>query len=131
MRHSALAGLMLLGAACSRGPPDPRDLRPPIDLVDRIEARLAGRGCIGALDRWERHFGHGMGGDQRLPDRGVERGRIVFAFRQAGIYGFRGERLIQSAREWDVGTDSRQMRFAFGEYDVPNDRVTVHGCGEN
>jgi len=130
MRCSALIGLMLLSPACTRET-DPRDLRPATELVDRIEARLAGRPCIGALDRWERHYGYGLGGDHRSPDQGVERDRITFAFVQAGIYGFRSRRLILSAREWRIGTDSRQMRFAFGEYDVPSGRLTVHGCGGN
>jgi hypothetical protein len=129
MHRLRLAALTLPIAACSCEA-DPRDLRPPVELVERIEAQLAGRPCFGALNRWERHYGYGMGGDHRSPDRGVERNRITFTFVQAGIYGFRPRRLIESARE-GLGIDERQMRFAFGEYDVPTRRLTVHGCGWN
>jgi hypothetical protein len=54
MREFALAGMLLLSSACS-GETDPRDLRPPVELVDRIERQFAANPCIGSLSGWERH----------------------------------------------------------------------------
>jgi hypothetical protein len=132
MHHFALVGMVLLGAACSREV-DPRDLRPSVELVDRIEAQLASRPCFAPLNQWERRFRYGMGGDYRSADRGIERDRITFSFAQAGIFEFRSRRLVLSANDEDQGpgTDSRDYKFAFGDYDIPSGRLTVHGCGSN
>src|SRR4051812_36881781 len=118
----------ILLAGCSD--PDARDARPGTLAIDRIERLLAGQPCIGALDRWERHYGYGLGGDYRSPDHGVERDRITWAYVQAGVYGFRPRRLVESAHE-GLGIDERQMRFAFGDYYVSSGRLVIHSCGWN
>jgi hypothetical protein len=99
---------------------------PPVELVDRIEAQLAGRPCIGALADWERYFSYGLGGDPSV-DGGVRRDRVFFTFNQAGIYEYRSRRIIGSP-QW---LDERQMRHAFGYYDVTSGRLTVSRCGLN
>lgn len=126
---AAAVTLSCLLAGCNDA--DPFNLRPSPILVERIEAQLSGRPCIGALERWERHYGYGMGGDYLSADKGVERDRVTFALVEAGVYGFQSRRLILSAREWRLGTDMRQMRFAFGDYDVSSERITIQHCGWN
>jgi hypothetical protein len=129
MRALASAAILLLGSACSREQ-DARTLKPPAELVDRIERQLPRFPCIGPLSRWERHYGYGSGGDDGQPNGGVERDRIVFTFVQAGIYGYRAKRLIDASME-GPGIDERQMRVAFGEYDVRSRRLVLIRCGWN
>jgi len=119
--------LSLLLASCNSRPAS--YAAPGTLAIDRIERQLAGRPCIGALDGWERHYSFGLGGDYRSSEQGLERNRIVFAYLQAGVYGFRARRVI--GEEGELGTDERQMRFARGEYDVPSGRLILHHCGWN
>ena len=138
MRRLLLACLMPLAAACAREPAapmpppngstpqPPSEPLPPIELVDRIESQLAGRPCIGALADWERNFSYGHGGDQRR-ERGIERDRVVFVFREAGMYQYRSQRIIGSPEM----LDERQMKVAVGEYDLLSGRLTVDACGLN
>jgi hypothetical protein len=125
-RQFVLWSLMLASAACARET-DARDLRPAATLVDRIEAGLAGQACVGSLDRWERHYGFGGAGKLGPPDWGVERGRIVFLFREAGVYGFRPRRVLESERD-GTGTDEIHTKYVLGEYFVRTGKLVIHEC---
>jgi hypothetical protein len=127
-RKRAWIFVPMLLAGCSV--PDARDARPGTLAIDRIERELAGRSCFGALDGWERHYSFGQGGDHRSPDHGVERDRITWSYVQAGVYGFRPGRVLENTYE-GLGTDERQMRFAFGDYYVSSGTLVVYSCGWN
>ena len=120
MRHFRRACLMFAITACA-----PAEPMPKVADVDRLEAQLAGRPCIGSLDQWSRRYTFGHGGDQRSPDGDVDRNRIVFKLDQAGIYHYRAGRTILVLID---GLDERPRRQAYGEYDVPSGRLTVLGC---
>jgi hypothetical protein len=122
--------LMLLSACGERAGPD--EAKPGTILIDRIERQLAGRPCIGALDRWERHYAFGGEPDDPTWGQGhvhADRDRISFAFMEAGRYEFRSRRVIETPASGSI--DDRPMRFAFGEYHVASGRLFVHACGGN
>lgn len=123
-RQTMVAAAVCLLAGCDT---DPYNLKPSPLVVDRIEAQLEGRPCIGALERWERHYSYGRGIDL-LRDRGVRRDRITFEFSEAGIYNYQSRRIIS---RYGSDLDERQRRIAYGEYDVPSGRLTVYTCGWN
>ena len=130
MRARNLAWLMLLAAACSRQP-EPREPRPPVWLVNRIEAQLARHPCIGALDRWDRRYYHARDLSEEGRARGLSRTDIVrFDLMEGGLYHYRAGRVIGT---FDVGADldERQMRMAFGEYRVRGGQLVVQVCGWN
>jgi hypothetical protein len=113
---------LMLPASCSGRPA--WDLgKPGTIVIDRIERALAGRPCIGALDRWERHYAFADG----PPDMPVNRSVVYFSFVQAGVDGFRAQRRIEYLE--DQPFYDGPARVALGEYRVADDRVFVRACG--
>ena len=114
----------LLLASCS----DQNDARyavPGTLVMDRIERQLAGRPCIGALDRWERHYEYAFDFSDPALTR-VDRNIVNFAYSEAGVDPYRSRRVLEG-----VGIDERYMRFMWGEYHVRSGALFVHSCGHN
>ncbi len=106
----------------------PWEQRQPDDvLLDRIEARLASNACLAPLDRWER--GYHFRNDWHSIRGALDPSRVIFRFRQAGVYGFRAGRRQDDPDE--MALDHRQYRMAGGEYFVDTGRLELWSCGWN
>lgn len=125
MRRRGLCACLAL-AGCGEQPPE---LVPHARIVDRIERALAGRECIGALDRWQRVYVHPWRADPATGKRGPVADVIMFDFSQAGVHGFKAGRI--RAGKPPTALDHRQYRTAFGRYEVATGRLTLESCGWN
>ena len=109
---------------------DPRTVRPPPLVVDRIERLLTDHSCIAPLGQWERHYLYGApSGTYEPPDWGIDRSVVHFEFKQAGVHGLRSRRVLDTYL--DQSLDHRPMRWAMGEYQIGTGRLTVHYCGSH
>ena len=88
---------------------------------------MAGHSCIGALDRWERRYLF-----PRRRDRGIDDRVIAFNFRQAGVFGFRPRRIVESQSPDSItfDLDHRQYRIVAGNFEIATGRLTID-CGWN
>jgi hypothetical protein len=98
--------------------------RPSEQMVDRLEAKLAGRPCIGRLKRWVRDYSFALG-----KDGGADRKNIHFTFRPASGWAHPPGRRIIGLHEG--GIDDSRTITARGKYDVAADRATLEYCGPN
>jgi hypothetical protein len=98
--------------------------KPSEQMVDGLEAKLAGRPCIGPLKRWVRDYSFAFGKDGH-----VDRRIIHFSFHPASGWAHPPGRRIMSLHEG--GIDDSHSITAHGTYDVAADRATVEYCGPN
>jgi hypothetical protein len=106
-------GLMLL-ASCS-DPYSARHAVPGTLVIDRVERQLARLPCIGALDRWERHFEYGD----------AERTRIEFTFIEASRPPYWQRRVLRGP-----DLDEVSPRTAWGGYHVASGQLFLVSCGD-
>jgi hypothetical protein len=117
------SGVLMLLASCSD--PGSREHGVPGTLVmDRIERQLVALPCVGALDRWERHFYYAYDVGDPRPAR-LDRNRVAFVFIEAGHHQY-GARRVMSPED----LDERTMRTLWGEYHVASDRLFLVTCGD-
>jgi hypothetical protein len=104
------SGVLMLLASCSD--PGSREHGVPGTLVmDRIERQLVALPCVGALDRWERHFYYAYDvGDPRSVR--LDRNRVAFVFIEAGHHQYRARRVMSP------------------EYHIASDRLFLVTCGD-
>lgn len=114
--------LPMLLASCS-DPAGSDDAVPGMIVIGRLERQLVGRPCIGALDRWERHYFYGYG--PRRP--AVDRNLIHVVYFEAGVDGFRSERRIE--RLDDLLIYDGLALYASGSFHPDTGAVTVDFCG--
>lgn len=100
--------------------------RPPVDLVEEVEARLRDEDCVGDLRRWERLYSYDFDNRTRSVDTSV----IPFLLREAGVHGFEAGRKITEPLAW-VNLDDRSYDLVRGRYVVPDRRLEIEHCGPN
>src|SRR6185436_11774777 len=99
----------VLLASCS-DPDSARYAVPGTLVIDRIERQLAARPCVGALDRWERHFYYAYASD---PGLRIDRNRVGFTFIEASRAPYRPRRVM-----YGPDLDEVSPPTAWGEYHV-------------
>jgi RHS repeat-associated protein len=103
-----------------------RHRKPPLDVIGRIEAQLSQQSCIGSLSRWERSYAYGIDAHTGEVDEQI----VEFNYRQAGVHGFRDQRIVTFPNAW-VDVDDRRYDLAYGEFHPATDRLTLTFCGAN
>ncbi|QNN65247.1 hypothetical protein H9L12_00935 [Sphingomonas rhizophila] len=99
--------------------------KPSVELIDAVEAQVARDRCVGDLKRWERLYSFGL--DDR---REVDETKVLFHYRQAGVYGFKAGRKVTKPAEW-VNPDDRDYALAFGSFDRQSGNLVIDFCGQN
>lgn len=100
--------------------------QPPAAVVDRIETMLAGRPCIGRLDRWSRTYAFDYDNGTRRVDDHI----IMFHLEEAGTSDVRPGRRVTEPNSW-VNLDDRPIRMVDGDFDVSDGRLRIGFCGDN
>lgn len=99
--------------------------KPSMGLVEVVEAQVARNRCVGDLNRWERLYSFGLN-DRRE----VDETKILFHYRQAGVYGFKVGRKVTTPAEW-VNLDDRDYEFVSGSFDRPSGKLVIDFCRPN
>lgn len=100
------------------------DPRPPVDLVNQVEAKLLAEECVGDLNCWERLYSYGFDSRRRSVDTSV----VAFMFREAGVHGFRSARRITEPLTW-VNLDDRAYNLVHGRYLIREQTLEIEYCG--
>lgn len=99
--------------------------KPPAGLIDAVEAQVANERCVGNLSRWERLYSFGL--DDK---REVDETKILFGYRQAGVYGFQSGKRATSPAAW-VMLDDRDYDLVSGSFDRTSGHLVIESCGPN
>ena len=99
--------------------------KPSVGLVDALEAQIARDRCVGSLSRWERLYSFGLN-----DKREVDETKILFHYRQAGVYNFRAGRKVMAPLEW-VNLDDGDYELVDGSYDSISGKLVIDFCGPN
>jgi hypothetical protein len=99
--------------------------RPPASLIKAVEAQIARDPCVGDLGRWERLYSFGL--DDR---REVDETKVLFGYRQAGVYGFQTGKRATAPAEW-VMPDDRHYDLVSGSFDRTSGKLIIEACGPN
>lgn len=134
--------LLLALGACNR-PPGSRQLvyhdKPPLEMIESIERRLAREQCIGSLSRWSRHYRYSA--DSGTSGRGnLDKQRVIITYTEAGTGGLAG-RFIDAPEVYkdektgdaitDIHFDDRELLVAGGFYDTRSRAINYWLCGPN
>ncbi len=106
-----------------------RHPKPPYQLLDRIEARLEGKPCIGRLDGWERIYSYDTQPttDRSAPVRKlIDERHVLLDFRQVAPGA--GRRILGMP---GVSGHDAPVKIVLGRYDRTSDKVWIDVCGEN
>ena len=103
--------------------------RPPYQIIDRIEARIEGKPCIGRLDGWRRTYSYDLHQDfdRKAPVRNIVDERHI-------LLNFREVRPGTGARELGIPggfADDSPGRVVLGRYDHATGQVWIDYCGAN
>jgi hypothetical protein len=93
--------------------------------IDRIERQLVRLPCVGALDRWERHFEYALAYGQPETVMRADRNRISFTFIEATREPYRPRRIL-----YGPDLDEVSPPAVWGEYHVASGRIFLLTCGE-
>lgn len=99
--------------------------KPSGGLVDAVEVQVARDRCVGDLNRWERLYSFGLN-----DIREVDETKILFHYRQAGVYGFQAGRKVTTPAAW-VNLDDRDYALVSGSFDRPSGKLVIDFCGQN
>ena len=112
-------GVLLLLASCT-DQDDPRYAVPGTLMIDRIERALATLPCVGALDRWERHYYYTrpLGDSWR-----VDRNRIAFSLIEASRPPYSPRRVL-----YGEDLDEVSPPTVSGEFHVASGRFILLAC---
>lgn len=99
--------------------------KPPASLIEAVEAKVAHDPCVGDLNKWERLYSFGLD-----DEREVDESKVWFAFREAGVFGFRAGRRVTAPGEW-VNIDNRDYNLIFGTFDRTTGKLVIDACGPN
>jgi hypothetical protein len=95
-------------------------------VIDRLEAELNGKPCIGSLSAWFRKYTNG--GD--VHRGGVDPNMLEFSLHEAGKFEFKPGRTIVPTSDFPV-LDDRAYKYASGSYDIRSSKLVVETCGSN
>ena len=117
-----MIAMMMLAAAAATAD------RPPVALVNKIEAHALRDPCVRPLDQWWRQYAFAV---TFGPKGMIVRHDIVqVSMIEAGHNGHRAGRFIVAQPE-PPKIDDSQFKFASGEYDIAGHRFTRWVCGSN
>jgi len=109
--------LVLVLSACDRASTSKAVIdqdKPPISLVQKLEARLGREPCVGSLDHWSRHYRY------NTPGNHLDKQLIWIDFIAVGYHGEAAGMSIDPPRPTGViELDDRPNKpeAAYGEYD--------------
>ncbi len=106
-------------------------------VADEIETKLRTVPCVGALNRWERHYT--FSSEPSLlatlvtfgaSDRWYNYTSIDIEYFQAGFEEFRAGRRLRPHRPRTM-LDDREYDLVFGQYDILTGTGSLSACGPN
>ncbi len=111
-------------AGCHREDGDPV---PPSDIVDMVEAKLAGHSCVGDLEGWERNYRFAKPTGFSAYTSQADLGIVEFHLRRAGATTIAPGRNT-FGRHGDDWPESKAIRAIDGRFRLSDGRLSMPAC---